>query len=99
MSGKSDTTSDTAAAPHKAGVFDIRNIIGALLGIDGLIIVLVGLFGDAEEEKTGGVNANLWAGLVLLLVGLGFLAWARLRPVVVPDDFEPDHDDERPAGH
>ena len=51
---------------HRAGIFDIRNIIGALLGIDGLIILLVGIFGDAEEDKTGGVNANLWAGLVLV---------------------------------
>ena len=84
---------------HRAGIFDIRNIIGVLLGVDGLIILLVGIFGDTEEEKTGGVNANLWAGLVLLVVGLGFMAWARLRPVVVPDDFEPDDDDGRPAGH
>ena len=84
---------------HRAGIFDIRNIIGALLGIDGLIILLVGIFGDAEEDKTGGVNANLWAGLVLLVVGLGFMTWARLRPVVVPDDFEPVDDEGRPAGH
>ena len=84
MNDSATTTSTTRG--HRAGIFDIRNIIGALLGIDGLIILLVGLFGDAEEDKTGGVNANLWAGLVLLLVGLGFLAWARLRPVVVPEE-------------
>jgi hypothetical protein len=84
---------------HRAGIFDIRNIIGVLLGVDGLIILLVGIFGDTEEEKTGGVNANLWAGLALLVVGLAFIAWARLRPVVVPDDFEPDDDEGRPAGH
>ena len=73
---------------HRAGIFDIRNIIGALLGIDGLIILLVGIFGDAEEDKTGGVNANLWAGLVLVVMSAIFLGWAWLRPVVVPDDFE-----------
>src|SRR4051812_30900146 len=96
----SPTTS--TARGHRAGIFDIRNIIGALLAIDGLIIALVGLFGDAEEDKTGGVNANLWAGLALLVVGLVFLAWARLRPVVVPKDFEAGDDDgtsDRPAGH
>ena len=49
-----------------AGAFDIRNIIGGLLGIYGVILTLMGLFGDTEEEKTGGVNANLWAGLALL---------------------------------
>jgi hypothetical protein len=93
------TSLSGAKGGHRAGIFDIRNIIGVLLGVDGLIILLVGIFGDTEEEKTGGVNANLWAGLVLLVVGLGFMAWARLRPVVVPDDFEPDDDEGRPAGH
>ena len=84
---------------HTAGLLDIRNIIGALLAVDGLILLLAGLFADTQEEKTGGVNANLWAGLVLLVVGLVFVAWARLRPVVVPDDFEPETDEGRPAGH
>ena len=93
------TATKSGSRGHRAGIFDIRNIIGVLLGVDGLIILLVGIFGDTEEEKTGGVNANLWAGLVLLVVGLGFMAWARLRPVVVPDDFEPDDDEGRPAGH
>jgi hypothetical protein len=95
------TTARSGRKPgHTAGLLDIRNIIGSLLAIDGLILLLAGLFGDTEEDKTGGVNANLWAGLVLLVVGIVFIAWARLRPVVVPDDFEGEHDDEgRPAGH
>ena len=29
-------------------------------------------------------NSNLIAGIVLLVVGVGFVLWARLRPVVVP---------------
>jgi hypothetical protein len=57
----SDSATKSSNRGHRAGIFDIRNIIGALLGIDGLIILLVGIFGDAEEDKTGGVNANLWA--------------------------------------
>ena len=32
--------SDNAAAPHKAGAFDIRNIIGALMGLYGVILTL-----------------------------------------------------------
>lgn len=93
-----DKTPHTSAA-HTAGLFDIRNLIGALLGIYGLILTLAGIFADTEEDKTGGVNANLWAGLILLVAGLIFIAWARLRPVVVPEDFEADDDEERPAGH
>jgi hypothetical protein len=66
-----------------AGVYDIRNVIGGLIGLYGLILLLVGLFGDEEGDKTGGVNANLWAGLAMLVFGIAFLVWARLRPVVV----------------
>ena len=69
---------------HTAGAFDIRNIIGGLIGLYGVILTLMGIFGDQELDKTGDVNANLWAGLVMLLMGAGFLAWARWRPLVVP---------------
>ena len=86
---------------HTAGAFDIRNFIGSLLAIFGLILLLMGLFADPETDKTGGVNANLWAGIVLLVVGVGFMAWARLRPVVVPEHVEkPLPDPTRPGpGH
>jgi hypothetical protein len=87
-----------AEKKHKAGLFDIRNIIGALLAIYGLVLLLMGLFADPESEKTGVSNANLSVGIPLLLVGLGFIAWARLRPIVVPEHVEPVLDDPtRPA--
>ena len=92
----STSTTTGPRSGHRAGLFDIRNIIGALLAVDGLIIFLMGLFGDTEEDKTGGINANLWAGLALLVVGIGFLAWAKLRPVVVPDDFVGEKDEGPP---
>ena len=83
---------------HAAGAFDIRNIIGALLGLYGVILTLAGLLGEHEPEKTGGVNANLWTGLGLLAVSVGFVLWARLRPIVVPEEFDPPDDDPtRPA--
>jgi drug/metabolite transporter (DMT)-like permease len=69
-----------------AGLFDIRNVIGALMAVYGVILILMGAFGDEEGEKTGDVNANLWAGIVLLVVGIVFLAWARIRPVVVDEE-------------
>lgn len=70
---------------HTAGVLDIRNIIGGLLFVYGVILTLMGIFGDQESAKTGGVNANLWSGLALLVVGAAFLSWARLRPILVPE--------------
>ena len=97
MSDTTDTN-DTETKPHKAGIFDIRNIIGALMGIYGVILTLAGLLGEHEPEKTGDVNANLWTGLALLLVAVFFIGWARIRPIVVPPDVErPDDDPTRPA--
>jgi hypothetical protein len=90
--------------PHNqqtAGAFDIRNVIGALIGLYGVILTFMGIFGDKELDKTGGVNANLWAGLVMLAVAAGFLLWARLRPVVVehhegePDPASAPQDEDR----
>ena len=48
----------------------------ALLGVYGVILVLMGLFGDPELDKTGDVNANLWAGLALVVAAAVFLIWA-----------------------
>ena len=81
---------------HTAGAFDIRNIIGGLIGVYGVILTLMGLFGDQELDKTGDVNANLWAGLVMLVIGVAFLAWARIRPVVVPE--QQDEKSQEDAG-
>jgi len=83
---------------HTAGALDIRNIIGGLIGLYGVILVLMGLFGDKELDKTGDVNANLWAGLALIAVAAAFLIWARVRPIVVPDHVDRD-DAGAPPGH
>jgi hypothetical protein len=88
-----------ARQPKKtAGAFDVRNIIGALLAIYGVVLLLAGLFLDPETDKTGGVNANLWTGLALTAVGAGFLLWARVKPIIVPDHVEPVEDDPTRPG-
>ncbi len=82
---------------HAAGAFDIRNIIGGLVGVYGLILTVMGIF-DAGDNGTGDARANLWAGIAMLVVGVAFLTWARVRPVRVPEQHEtPDttHDGGR----
>jgi hypothetical protein len=80
-----DRAEGRGARRHNAGLLDIRNIIGSLLAAYGVILTLMGIFGDEALAKTGGVDANLWAGLVLLAVGIAFIVWARVRPVFVPE--------------
>ena len=84
MADKTDNHLEGEGRAHKAGALDIRNVIGILLSTYGVILVLLGIFGDTAPERTGDVNANLWAGLVMLVIGGAFLAWARIRPLVVP---------------
>ncbi|MEP9363288.1 hypothetical protein ABLE68_10010 [Nocardioides sp. CN2-186] len=79
---------------HTAGAFDIRNIIGGLIGLYGVVLTVMGIFGDEEGDKTGDVNANLWAGLVMLAIGAGFLIWARVRPVIVPPETSTGQDSD-----
>jgi divalent metal cation (Fe/Co/Zn/Cd) transporter len=59
---------------------DIRNPIGLLFTLLGILLTGAGLFGGAEATKaktiTETVNINLWWGLVLLVFGVVMLALA-----------------------
>ncbi|WP_209371215.1 hypothetical protein [Brevibacterium renqingii] len=70
-----------------AGAFDIRNFIGVLLGIFGIILAIAGLvdFTPDEARRTGGIDANLWTGVGLVLAAIAFLGWAKLRPLRIVD--------------
>ena len=87
------------STPRKpiARIFDIRNIIGALLAIYGALLTLAGLVPSLVREHDDstaagnsvdlyvGTDANWWVGLVLLAAAALFIAWAALRPVVVEE--------------
>ncbi|WP_420175009.1 hypothetical protein [Luteococcus sp. OSA5] len=62
---------------------DIRAIIGAMLTILGIILTAMGLLADPALGKTGGINANLIAGLVLLVGGVLFVLRSRMSPLKV----------------
>ena len=86
---------------HAAGAFDVRNVIAGLIGFYGVVLVLVGLFGDtpSDQERTGDVNANLWVGIAMLVFAAVFALWSRLRPVVVDPGADVAGDEDRPPGH
>ena len=72
---------------HTAGAYDVRIFIAGLIGFYGIVLVVMGIFADNADDKskTGDVNANLWAGLVMVVVAIVFAVWTRLRPVIVDE--------------
>jgi membrane-associated phospholipid phosphatase len=95
-----DSDAQKTSKPQKAGAFDIRNFIGALIGIYGIILVLTSFFDSGKAlTKADGIRINLWAGLFMLLLAGFFLVWARLRPVIVDETHETQTPDGRPAEH
>lgn len=85
MAERTTGTDAQAEKVHRAGAFDIRNFIGMLIGIFGVVLLLAAVFdSEAALAKTDGVRINLWAGLGMVATAIVFFVWARLRPVVVP---------------
>ena len=78
-----------ASSQHFAGAFDIRNVIGALIGIYGLVLVICSFALDRGINPETGVEKssadNLWAGIAMLAVGIVFALWAKLRPIAVDE--------------
>ena len=69
--------SENTTRTTRANLFDIRNIIAALLGIYGVVLVIVSFStSNQDREKVSGVNANLWVGIGLLLFAAFFITWA-----------------------
>lgn len=77
-------------------LFDVRVIVGALLGIYGLLLTVAGFFpsilgahaGAANTDTVqlyAGTDANWWVGLVLLAVSAVFIGWAVIRPPEVAE--------------
>jgi len=63
-------------------LFDLRVLIGGLFTLYGVILTVVGLLAsEAMRTKAAGININLWMGLGMLLLGVFFLLWWRLRPL------------------
>jgi glucose uptake protein GlcU len=80
--------SDSTKADVKvvsAGAFDVRSIIGGLLGAYGLILTITGLwFTEASDKaKADGENLNLLVGIGLLVFSALFIAWVVLRPLKI----------------
>jgi hypothetical protein len=80
-------------ASGMTSLFDLRVVIGGLLGLYGVVLTVMGLFAsDDAKAKSAGININLWAGVVILAGGAVFLAWVALRPLRASDVQQADTD-------
>ncbi len=79
------TTSQASTA-----TFDIRNVIGALLGFYGIVLIICSFVLDpgfnVDENIPKESGDNLWVGIVLAVAALVFFLWARFRPIA----FDPE---------
>ena len=81
MAAKAELTPEEARNCRLAKLFDLRSFIGSLFVIIGILVTIPGLAASpATINKAAGVNAGLWVGLTMLVLGLLFLAWVMLKP-------------------
>lgn len=82
-------SSITNSSKKSAGAFDVRNVIGALMGIYGLVLLVAYLALDPGiNPDTGAAKEpmyNLYTGIALVVVAAVFFAWAKIRPTVVEE--------------
>ncbi|MEU9324179.1 hypothetical protein AB0D91_10265 [Streptomyces canus] len=80
-----EVTELQAQSATAARIFDLRRIIGGLFVLYGIIVTIAGINpSDSSLDKSEGININLWTGLGMLLLGVFFLVWLKLRPTPPP---------------
>lgn len=67
MQGSDTQGMKDSGGSHK---MSIALVIGATIGLIGLVLVLYGLFGDADFKRSDNINIDLWWGLLMLVFGL-----------------------------
>src|SRR5947199_10801625 len=91
-----ETAQQSTEQSAAAKLFDLRVMIGGLFTFYGVVLIFAGIFASAAEiQKASGIDINLWMGIGMLIVGLLFLLWWRLKPLQLPVD--PAHDVEPAA--
>ncbi len=81
MAEKIKLTPEEARNWRLAKLFDLRSFIGALFVIFGVLVTIAGVAASqATIKKAAGINLGLWVGLIMLVIGVFFIAWILLKP-------------------
>ena len=81
MAEKIKLTPEEARNWRLAKLFDLRSFIGALFVIFGVLVTIAGVAASqATINKAAGINLGLWVGLIMLVIGVFFIAWILLKP-------------------
>ncbi len=96
MSTTPDAGTPAGEGRHTAGAYDVRTVIAGLIGLYGIVLTVLGIvdYSEADRAKTGDVNANLWAGLGMIVAALVFALWLWLRPIVLEQGHAVDEDED-----
>ena len=73
---------------HTAGLFDVRNVIGLLFIIYGIILVIANFTLDPGvdfQNVAKNADYNLQAGVPIFIFGILFMVWAKVRPQKVDE--------------
>ena len=91
MSETPETGTTTAPKSAAARLFDLRSLIGGLFVLYGIMLIVAGSFtSKANLAKADHININLWMGIGMLILGILFLLWWRLRPLQRPQPDQPE---------
>jgi len=89
-----ELTPEQRRAETLAKLFDLRMFIGSLFVVFGVIVTLDGFLAGPEEiAKAAGINLSLWTGLIMLALGIYFVAWTLVSPPEVFHGHEMSEDD------
>src|SRR5919199_6604983 len=82
MSHHEDFEATDVGESAASKLFDLRVLIGGLFTLYGVLLIIYGFFTtQAEIQKAAGINMNLWLGIGMLVLGVLFLLWWRLKPL------------------
>ena len=91
---KKSSASQNSQRSHTAGAFDIRNVIGSLMGLYGLVLLISYFLLDPGMDVTTGEpkneTYNLVCGLAMIAVAAVFLLWTKLDPIKIDESAAQD---------